>query len=197
MRHDFQLAHNSGLIRGSLLPVIAVTLFCIFVIIAIFNTFVSSRNYEVGIIERDVKHLADILMQIEKDCKIISFEAQQNSINFLNVKSFAGSQVGPINLKHPDRWKGPYLEVNPSVQSYEYMVVRTKSGYYVAPGNGVKLPNGKVIGVDIKLNEDADIDSMVKDNKLLSYKNRALAAQVTIKKRAPYFVSAPSLDYPL
>ena len=195
MRHDFQIPHNNGLIKGSLMPVLAVTLFCIFVVIAIFNTFVSTREYAGDIIERDVTRLVDALKQIERDCKIISSEAQKNSINFLNVKSFSGSQVGPINLKHPDRWKGPYLDRNPSIQSKEYMLVRTKKGYFVTPGEGVKLPNGKVIGIDIKFDEDADIESMMKDEKQLRYKNKALAAPLAIKKRDPYFLPASPLEY--
>lgn len=195
MRHDFQIAHNSGLVRGSLMPVLAVTLFCIFVIIAIFNTFVSTKEYEVDIIEHDVARLADAFKQIEKDCKIISFESQKNSINFLNVKSFVGSQVGPINLKHPDLWKGPYLGRNPSMQSIEYLLVRTKKGYFITPGVGVKLPNGKVVGVDIKLDEGADIEAMMKDEKQLGYKGKALAAPLAIKKRDPYFPKASPLEY--
>jgi hypothetical protein len=195
MRHDFQIPHNNGLIKGSLMPVLAVTLFCIFVIIAIFNTFVSTREYEGDIVERDVSHLVDILKQVEKDCKIIGFEAQKNSINFLNVKSFSGSQVGPVNLKHPERWKGPYLDRNPSMQGKEYMVVRTKKGYFVTPGEGVKLPSGKIIGVDIKLDEDADIEAMMKNDKQFGYKGKALAVPLVIKKRDPYFLQATPLEY--
>lgn len=195
MRHDFQIPHNSGLVRGSLVPVLAVTLFCVFVIIAIFNTFVSTRQYEGDIIERDIIRLADALRQVEKDCKIISFEAQKNSINFLNVKSFEGSQVGPLNLKHPDRWKGPYLDHNPSMQSIEYQLVRTKKGYFVAPGDGVKLPNGKVIGKDIRFDENADIDAMIKDEEQLKYKDKVFAAPLIIKKRDPYFSSVMPLEY--
>ena len=195
MKHDFQIAHNSGLIRSSLVPVLAVTLFCIFIIIAIFNTFVKSKDYEVDIIDRDVTQLADLVMQIEKDCKIMSFESQKNSINFLNVKSFVGSKVGPVNLKHPDRWKGPYLDHNPSIQGKEYLLVRTKKGYFVTPGEGVKLPNHKIVGVDIKLGEDADIQAMIKYEKQLNYKGKALAAQAVIKKRAPIVLPTATLDY--
>lgn len=195
MRHDFQIAHNCGLIRGSLVPVLAVTLFCIFIIIAIFNTFVSTKEYEGDIIERDVQKLAQALQQIEKDCKIYNVENQKNSINFLNVKSFVGSQVGPVNLKHPDRWKGPYLETNPSMQGKEYLLVRTKKGYFVTPGEGVKLPSGKIVGVDIKLDENADIQAMIKDEKLFGFKGKALAAPLVIKKRGPYFIPVSPLEY--
>jgi hypothetical protein len=179
------------------MPVLAVTLFCIFLIIAIFNTFVSTKHYEGEIMQNDITRLADALMQIERDCKIISLESQKNSINFLNVKSFAGSQVGPINLKHPDRWRGPYLDVNPSMQSIEYLLVRTQKGYFVTPGEGVKLPNGKIMGKDIKLDENADIEAMMKDEKLLGYKGKALAAPLTIKKRDPYFIPHSVSNYSL
>lgn len=195
MRHDFQIAHNSGLIRSSLMPILAISLFSIFVIIAIFNTFVSTKEYKGEIITKEIEQLADALKKIEKDCKIVSLEAQKNSINFLNVKSFAGSQVGPLNLKHPERWKGPYLETNPSMQGKEYLLIRTKKGYFITPGEGVKLPNGKIVGVDIKLDERADIEAMTKDEKQLGYKGKALAVPLIIKKRDPFFLSAPSLDY--
>ncbi len=195
MRHDFQIPHNSGLVRSSLMPVLAITLFCIFIVIAIFNTFVSTRDYEGEIIERDVNKIAHAIMQIEKDCKIYSVESQKNSINFLNVKSFAGSKVGPINLKHPERWQGPYMELNPSMQSKEYLLVRTKKGYFVTPGDGVKLPNGRVIGVDIKFDENSDIEAMMKNDQQLAFKGKALATSLAIKKRGPYFVPVSPLDY--
>jgi hypothetical protein len=197
MRHDFQIAHNSGLIRGSLVPVLAITLFCIFVVIAIFNTFVATKDYEGEIIERDIKKLADAIHRIEKDCKIYTVESTLNSINFLNVKSFVGSQVGPINLKHPERWQGPYMDRNPSIQSIEYLLVRTKKGYFVTPGKGVRLPNGKIVGEDIKLDEDSDIEAMMKDEQQFGYKGKSLAAPVDIKKRGPFYIPGAPLHYSL
>ena len=87
------------------------------------------------------------------------------------------------------------MDHNPSMQSKEYLVIRTKKGYFVTPGEGVKLPNGKVVGVDIKLDEHADIEAMMKDEKLLGYKGKALAAPLVIKKRDPYFLPSASLEY--
>ena len=188
MRHEFQLAHNSGVVRGSLIPMLAIGLFAVFVIIAIFNTLVSSKEYEAELIERDVNKLVDIMKQVEKDCKILSFDGQKNVINFLNAKSFAGSEVGPVNLKHADRWKGPYVEHNPTMQGRNYLIVRTKKGYYITPGEGVRLPSGKIIGTDIKFDENTDIDAMIKDDNQLLYKGKQLAAPLDIKKRAPYFL---------
>jgi hypothetical protein len=197
MRHDFQIAHDSGAIRGSLVPILAITLFCIFVVIAIFNTFVTTKDYEFEIIERDITKLVDAFHQIEKDCKIYTVEGALNSINFLNVKSFVGSQIGPINLKHPDRWQGPYMDRNPSIQGIEYLLVRTKKGYFVTPGQGVKLPNGKVVGKDIKLDEESDIEAMMKDEKQFRYRGKSLAAPIKIKKRGPFYVPGTPLNYSL
>jgi hypothetical protein len=190
MRHEFHVVHNSGVVRGSVMPLLAIALFCIFIIIAIINTFISSKEYEGELIESDVRRLAGMIQQIEKDCKILSFDGQKNVINFLNNKSFTGSEVGPVNLKHPDRWKGPYADHNPTMQGKNYLVVRTKKGYFVTPGEGVKLPNGKIVGTDINIDENADIEVMMKDDKMFRYKSKSLAVPLEIKKRAPYFVTS-------
>ena len=85
-----------------------------------------------------------------------------------------------MNLAYPEKWHGPYLERNPSVQGIEYQVVYTRKGYFITPGQGVKLPNGKIIGKDIILDENADIELMMHDDQALSYRGQPLAAQITI-----------------
>lgn len=194
MKHEFQLAQHSGIIQSSLMPVLAVTVFCIFVIIAIFNTFISTKDYETELIERDVKMLADTFKKIEKDCKILGFANVKNIINFLNVKAFTGSEVGPMNLKHADRWKGPYAETNPSMQGKEYQIIQTHKGYFVVPGDGVTLPNGKIMGKDINFDENSDVQAMMRDDQLLHFKGKALAAPVEIKKRGPFFATPEQLE---
>lgn len=131
------------------------------------------------IIASDVERLAHILMDIHASCAIIDFDNQQNSINFLNVKSFSGSEVGPMNLTYPHKWQGPYLTDNPTMHEKEYMVVKTQKGYFITPGNGVKLPNGQVIGTDLILNEYADIPHLITSG-MLSYNNKALAVALPI-----------------
>lgn len=194
MKHESQLAYNSGVIRGSLIPVLAVTLFSIFVIIAIFNTFMTSKEYTAEIIDKDIKKIAEAIEKIEKDCKILNFAAQQNVINFLNVKAFVGSEVGPLNLKHPEKWQGPYLQDNPTLQGHEYLLVVTKKGYFITPGEGVKLPNGKVIGTDIKFDKRSDIEAMMVRDDQLRCQGKAMAVQVTIKKRKKIVVPALPID---
>ena len=42
----------------------------------------------------EVVQLRDIFHRIHKTCQIIDFDNQKNSIDFLNVEKFAGSEVG-------------------------------------------------------------------------------------------------------
>jgi hypothetical protein len=128
------------------------------------------------IIADDVAHLAEILNTIHRECTIIDFEHQKNHIDFLNVISFEGSEVGPMNLAHPERWRGAYLKDNPTIQEKYYQVVRTKKGYFVVPGEGVQLSNGLIIGKDILFDEEADIQVMTED--ILQFKKRPLAVRI-------------------
>lgn len=134
-------------------------------------------DYVSDLIVADIAQLVATFKKIDADCSILSFDAQKNPINFLNVISFAGSEVGPMNLVHPDAWKGPYMQNNPTLQSIEYMVVQTDKGNFITPGMGVRLPNGKVVGSDIQLDQDADIPAMVQ-NGLLSHGNSIFAAPI-------------------
>lgn len=194
MKHEFQLAYNSGVIRGSLIPVLAITLFGVFVLIAIFNTFMTSKEYTAEIINKDIKKIAVAIEKIEKDCKILNFASKKNVINFLNVKAFVGSEVGPVNLKHPEKWQGPYLQDNPTLQGIEYLLVVTKKGYFVTPGEGVKLPNGKVIGTDIKFDKLSDIAAMMVNDDQLRCQGKAMAVQVEIKKRKKIVLPTSSIE---
>jgi len=185
-------SHSSGILHSRLMPILACVIFSIFVIIAIINTFVSSKEYTADIITHDVKKLAEILHTIDNDCGILSFDYQRNPINFLNTVSFVSSEVGPVNLVHPENWKGPYLQDNPTIQNKEYVIIRTKYGYFITPDNGVKLPNGKIIGTDILINEDANIPEMMHDKDLLEYQGASLAVPLELKR-----LSMPVLPFAL
>lgn len=120
------------------------------------------------------------LMQIHETCRILSFDSQKNPVNFLNIKTFAGSEVGSMNLAYPGKWEGPYLPDNPTMHAREYLVVRTRKGHFITPGVGVGLPNGKIIGQDILLDEDADIADLASDPDGLMYGDKALAIELKI-----------------
>jgi len=163
-----------------LFSLLAAIFFVVLVVIAIYNWRVTSKELFGDILSKDVATLANAMEQIDKECQILSFDGQKNTLNFLTVTSFVSSEVGSLNLEYPKKWQGPYVDDNPTYQEKEYMVVRTKYGYFVTPGEGVVLPNGKVIGKDIILDEDADIASMAKDGGVLWFENKALAVKLNI-----------------
>jgi len=163
-----------------IIPVLVVAFFIVLIAVAIFNWRVTSQEYLGDLVAKDVEIVASMLERIDKDCKILSFDYQKNRINFLNVKSFVGSEVGSINLAYPNKWQGPYLDDNPTYQEKEYLVVRTNQGYFVTPGEGVILPNGKVIGKDIMLDENADIAAMAQDDQQLRFEGKALAVKLKL-----------------
>lgn len=149
-----------------------------FLILAVVNLFFRTKYDNAIFISQDVEQLADIFEKIDTDCGIIDFDYQKNPINFLNTGSFSGSEVGPMNLAHPKKWQGPYLQDNLTIQDKEYQVVKTGRGYFIVPGDGVKLPNGLVVGEDLIFDENSDIAAMMHDENALLYNNYSLAAQL-------------------
>ena len=166
--------------KHAIFPVLTVLLFIVLIGVAVFRLFYQVRVGTDLIISQEVQQLVEIFKRINKKCKIIDFDYQKNRINFLNVKSFEGSEVGSMNLAYPKQWEGPYLSDNPTIQEKEYMIVRTKKGYFVAPGEGVRLGNGKIVGKDIILDENADILDMMRDKNALMFEGKALAAPLSV-----------------
>jgi hypothetical protein len=162
------------------LPIAVVIGIAVFVVITFTDTWYRGKE-DAGIsMANEVVQLRDIFHRIHKTCQIIDFDNQKNPINFLNVEKFAGSEVGPMNLVYPEKWEGPYLKDNPTMYHIVYQVVSTKKGYYITPGDGVKLPNGKVVGKDIVLDQKAHIDTMMFNPQELMYKDRPLAARLEL-----------------
>lgn len=140
---------------------IAIAVATVLCIVSMWMFFKHSMYSLDSIIEQDVKQLQEIFKRIDKDCKIIRFAHEKNYIDFLTVKEFVGEQVGAMTVAYPKRWNGPYLHHNPTVDNIHYVVVRTKEGYYIAPGDGVMTSNGKMIGQDIILNSQTDIEALL------------------------------------
>jgi hypothetical protein len=168
------------IVQSKFLPIIVGVGIVIFIGMSFFDTLYRAKDDAGMMIAQEVVQLRDIFHRIHKTCTIIDFDNQQNAINFLNVAKFAGSEVGPMNLVHPDKWEGPYLKENPTLYHIAYQVVSTKKGYFVTPGNGVTLPNKKIIGKDIILDQKADIDAMMISPDELMYKDRPLAARLEL-----------------
>ncbi|MFC1845768.1 hypothetical protein ACFLX2_01420 [Candidatus Dependentiae bacterium] len=159
-----------------LFAIFTAVLFLFLVAVAVFRLFYQVRTSADQIIAREVKQLSRTIMQIHERCKIIGFKHKKTPINFLNVQEFAGSRVGSMILAHPERWDGPYMKDNPTIQEKEYQIVRTKKGYFITPGDGVRLANGKIVGKDIVLDENANIPAMAVDQNALMFETKPLAA---------------------
>lgn len=155
-----------------------------FLIWTVSNLWYEKPIHTANMMAQDIAKLAEIFEQIEKTCGISSFDYQSNPINFLTIKKdgFVGSEVGSMNLARPEKWQGPYLQDNLEVQEKEYEVVSTKKGYFIVPGKGVELANGKIIGTDIILDENADIAAMMQDKDKLMFEGKPLAAPLVTEK---------------
>lgn len=133
---------------------------------------------------KDITELQTVFNKIQKDCYIIGFEHIKNHIDFLNVISFVGSRVGSMNMAYAKHWQGPYLKNNPTIQEKMYAVLKNRQGYFIVPGDGVKLNNGKVIGKDIVLNYDSDMYDLMRNPNALLSKIGVLAAPIPVGSRS-------------
>ena len=168
-------------IKQYIIPVSISLLLMTFVVISVVNLFYRAKVTTGKMIAAEVIQLHDIFQRIHRTCQIIDFDYQKNRINFLNVKSFTGSEVGPMNLVHPNKWEGPYLDDNPTIQGIEYQIVRTKKGYFITPGDKVKLPNDRIVGKNIILDEYADITAMMHNKNMLTFEGEPLAKPLILK----------------
>lgn len=159
------------------------TFFGLLIVISFFMWWRQASVWQDQIINEHIAKLHEIFMRIDAECHIVSFKYQKNYIDFLNVVKFVGADVGTMNLANPENWRGPYLHDNVSIQEKYYQIVRTHKGWYIVPGEGVELSNGKVIGKDITFDEKADIDAMLQDPHALKSKDGyILAARLTLQQ---------------
>lgn len=173
-----------------------ISLFVVLLAIALWNSIYQTKHVAEEMIVEDLARLVSIFERIHHDCTIIGFDHQRNSINFLNVINFVGSELGSMNLAHPENWHGPYVDNNPTLQGVEYQIVRTKKGYFITPGDGVKLPNGLIIGKNILLDANADIATLITLDKGLRFHDKPLAVQLpfAIKPLGMFAGSLMALD---
>ena len=161
---------------------VAILLFVSLFGISIYKLYRTSTRSSDVIITEQVQKLKTIFDQIHKDCGIIDFEHEKNHIDFLTVKSFVGSEVGPMNLLYPRQWKGPYVQDNPTIQEEMYVILHNKSGYYIVPGDGVKLLNGKVVGTDVVLDYQTDMKQAMLQEDALKSESGVLAVKIDVGK---------------
>jgi hypothetical protein len=142
----------------------------------------------------DIVKLQRVFMQIQKDCYIVDFEHTFNHIDFLNVSSFSGEKIGSMELAFPKNWNGPYLKNNLRIQNKLYAILKNKQGYFIVPGYGVRLANGKVIGKTLILDQNSDMKKLMQDDDGLNSKSGILAAQVKIGSRTMKNMTRKKMD---
>ena len=162
------------------LPTLAIGLFSLLFVASAYQLMKHSKEDIDHIIVQDVENLQKIFMKIHEDCSIVSFEHDCNYIDFLTVEKFVGSEVGAMNVLHPGSWKGPYLKDNLTMQQQQYVIAKTASGYYIVPGNGVKLSNGKVMGSDIVIDASTDMANLLINSDDLYSKAGILVAEIPV-----------------
>jgi len=161
--------------------VFSVTLLSVLMLIFIGRIFYSRPYFLASIIKEDLVMIDRCLAKIDKECNILDIRPDNATIDFLTVEKFVGSMVGCLNLAYPERWKGPYVRVTPTLQSRPYEIVHTHEGLFIVPGKGTKLPNGLVINKDFKCDYQSSIIKMIKPGGQLHYKGEAFAIQLKFK----------------
>ncbi|HBS48240.1 TPA: hypothetical protein DEO28_04105 [Candidatus Dependentiae bacterium] len=172
---------SSGPVVKKIFPILSsfflILLFSFFVYKFVFGrAFFVARH-----IAFEVEQISNILKEVDDYCNILSIRADKNLIDFLTVKEFAGSEIGCLNLAYPKQWKGPYVPDNSTIQGKLFEIIKAADGYFVVPGDGVKLPNGKVMGKDVIITPQVPVGEMVAKDGLLSYKGIALAKKLDFK----------------
>jgi hypothetical protein len=176
-RSLFNLCKSSAQ-KKYLFPLFGGLLFIVFFVIISMRYVAQARKLDDETIAENITALSSIFKNIHESCVIVDFVHDKNYIDFLNVITFEGNRVGSMDLEYPAKWKGPYVH-QPLVSSgKEYQVVRTNKGYFVIPGDGVTLSNGKTIGKDIIITTKTDIAALAREPDALLSQNRPLAARI-------------------
>ena len=158
----------------------ATVLACLFIIFLV-KTSKEGPLQLASIIQGDLEQIDKILTDIDTTCNILSFNYDNVRINFLTVEKFVGSTIGCLNLAYPGKWRGPYVQRNPTLQGKFYEVMRTREGFFITPGIGVKLPNHQIIGKDFVITPNTIMTDLLADGGPMNYKGQELARKIEFK----------------
>jgi hypothetical protein len=150
-------------------------------IIFLMRVFSDRSQVLVNVIRDDLDRIESTLEAIDHDCNILDILSSAAQLDFSTVEKFVGSTIGGLNLAHPENWKGPYMDQNPTIQQRFYQIVQAKDGYFVVPGQGVRLPNHLVMGQELKINLHVLVGPMLAKGGRLNYKGQPLGLRVKFK----------------
>ncbi|MEX0672133.1 MAG: hypothetical protein WD068_02145 [Candidatus Babeliales bacterium] len=165
-------------------PYFAAFLFLSLIGATIYWWHYQNKVYPDHMIVQTIDDLSCIFHQIDATVGITGFKQAHNMIDFLTVGSFVGSEIGPMNLKYPKKWAGPYVADNPTFQGKLYQIVQAKDGYWLLPGDGVVLSNGRVVGGDLHITPDTKVRGLIESG-LLVGDGMPLARKITIGQTSP------------
>ena len=171
----------SEFLRKHVFSVLVIVFFSTILVVSVKMLLSNAKSFSDELVCNDMQQLKAIFQRIDDSCTILGFDHQENFVDFLTVKTFVSSEVGSMNLVYSDKWDGPYVDDNPTVQGEVYRIIKTRKGYYLVPGRNVKLSNGIVLDRDLIFDEQADIDAMMSDPNKLLFKGKPLAVQISVK----------------
>lgn len=176
-----KISNNKKKMFKKYFPIFSGAILFLLTVFFLYRTYKTQPVFETSVITEDISIIINALNRIDKTCNILSIKNKQNSVDFLNVVKFVGSEVGCLNLAYPENWEGPYALDNPTVQGKLYEIIKTREGYFVVPGQGVELPNDLVIGKDFEISLESDIEKMLQPGGPLTYKDFTLGAKLEFK----------------
>jgi hypothetical protein len=161
--------------------ILSTVLLAVLFVIFLVKTAKEGPGQLTTIIQSDIEQIEKMLVDIDTTCNILSFNYDNVRINFLTVEKFVGSTIGCLNLAYPAKWHGPYMQRNPTLQGKFYEIVRAKEGFYIVPGQGVKLPTGQIFGKDFVITPNTVMADLITDGGPLNYKGQELVSKIEFK----------------
>jgi hypothetical protein len=157
------------------------TLLAFLLLVFFLKIYQDTSSVRVSVMREDLEILQQLLNRIDKECNILSIRSNGADLDFLTVEKFVGSTVGCLNLAYPKNWRGPYVQQDPTMDGKFYEIIHARDGYFIVPGRGVRLPNGLVMGKDVKFSDGARVGDLTKAGGALNYNGRVLGIKLNFK----------------
>ena len=162
-------------------PLVSVVTFGLIILMFVLRFLYTRPQIVASLVENDIGIISLAIEKIDSRCSILKIVGNKADIDFLNIKKFSGSVVGPLSLAYPENWEGPYLKSNPTLRGTFYQIVKASDGFFIVPGDGVELPNGVVLGKDLVVTPELFLENHISSGGLLTYKGRSLGKKLEFK----------------
>ena len=147
----------------------------------LFKAYYGKPHFVSNLIKNDLGTINTALKEIDTQCNVIGIKDNGINLDFFTVKKFIGSEVGGLNLAYPNKWSGPYLNNNPTLQQKFYELVKGQDGIFIIPGRGVKLPNELTVGKEFQITNETSVQPMLLPGGNLFFRGTPLAKKITFK----------------